>query len=110
MELGKVGAGSLVGELGLYTLDLPRSASVIAEEEVVAIILEPTLLDDPRAQGALRCLERRAMTLLSQRVRRNTGHIRRLEALEARPQASSDPGSFIGGISRAFRKLLGGEK
>ena len=104
LVLGRAGPGDLVGEVGLFTTGQLRSATVVVEEDLVALSLEPAVLDDPRARPVLDQLELRALATLAERVRRNTAGIRR--CTESSPEQSS--GSFFQGMVAAMKKLVGG--
>jgi len=101
--LGRAGPGEMIGETGLYTEGMQRSATVVAEEELVAIKLERTILDDPRAAAALRIVELRALVTLSDRIRKNTASMTRYDE----PGPTDEPDSFMSGLLRTFRRLTG---
>ena len=105
LVLGRIAPGELVGEVGLYTSGLRRSASVIAEEEVIMLRLDTAILDDPRVRGVMQVLEQRALANLAERVRRNTASVRRWD--EPTRADTSGSTSFVSGMMRALRRMMG---
>lgn len=100
--LGHAGPGQVIGEAGLFRRDTHRSATVVAEEAVEALLLMPGLLDQPSAQPVMRVLERRALATLAERVRTSTATFQRLSP--ATEPDRDDPGNSL--LDR-LRKLLG---
>lgn len=104
MLVGRIGPGEVIGELGLFTAEAFRSATVVAEEDVHALLLAHDILDNPRARAVISVIEQRALSTLAERVRHNTGSVRRCDE-----QVDDDPSaSFVSGMMGALRKLWGG--
>lgn len=84
--VGYIGAGEVAGELGLFTKGARRSATVVAEQPVEALILMPSLLHEPVARPVMAALERRTLANMAERVRTSTATYRRLDVPPPPPQ------------------------
>ncbi len=101
--IGHIGPGEIAGELGLFVRDARRSASVIAEDDIEAVVLTAQLFGEASIRDPMARLERRAMATLAERVRTSTGTWRRNgERLQAKSEEDD------GGIFGRIRKLWGG--
>ena len=104
LVVGRINPGEVVGELGLFTDGVQRSATVVAEDEVQALLLTPALFDQPRVAPVVAIVERRALATLADRVRKNTGHVRRCDVASG-DEASS---TWLATVRTSLRKLVGG--
>ncbi|RME21524.1 MAG: hypothetical protein D6798_17900, partial [Deltaproteobacteria bacterium] len=77
VTIGHVGPGEIAGELGLFVRDATRCASVVAEDDIEAVVLTAQLFDEPSIREPMARLERRAMATLAERVRTSTSTWRR---------------------------------
>jgi membrane protein len=66
-KLGELGPGELFGEMA-YLLRERRTATVIAQTEVVALVLPPAMIEELMQYSAP--LSRRIIAVLSQRLQR----------------------------------------
>lgn len=105
--VGHAHAGEVVGELGLFTTSAHRSATVVAEEDVHALLLTQDLFDRPHAQPVLSIIERRALATMADRVRHSSQATRRhrpkVEAAAARAE-----NRWLSGLIGAFQRFTGG--
>lgn len=100
--LGRIGPGELIGESGLYTQGARRTATVIADDDVHALLLMPDLLKQPSVRVALTAIERRALSVVAERVRISTATFQKLD--EPPPPPPADDDSVFGRL----RRLWGG--
>lgn len=105
MVLGRLGAGEVFGELGLYACGVKRSATVIADEQVIALLILPALLGEPSVQPVLAELERRCLASLADRIRRSSATARHFTDEEEDDDPSS---TFISSVMNSLRRLVGG--
>ncbi|MCK6503795.1 cyclic nucleotide-binding domain-containing protein [Myxococcota bacterium] len=105
--VGHVQAGEVVGELGLFTSAARRSATVIAEEDVQALLLTQDLFDRPHALPVLSVIERRALATMAERVRRSSQATRRRRPRPAAPAAHTGK-DWLAGLMGALQRLTGG--
>lgn len=91
--IGHIGPGEVAGELGLFLRDARRSATVVAEEPVQALVLSADLLRQADLVEPMSRVERRAMATLAERVRSSTGAYRRNAEREV--QGNAEPTGII---------------
>ena len=72
VELARLGAGEIVGEMGVM-VELPRSATVVASQPTTTLELDAASFD--RAARAFPILHRVLAKLLSERLRRTSERV-----------------------------------
>lgn len=105
--VGHVQPGEVVGELGLFTASAVRSATVVAEEDVQALVLTQDLFQRPQAQPVLSVIERRALATMAERVRHSSQATRRRRPRPAAPTGASGK-DWLSGLMGALQRLTGG--
>lgn len=104
MVLGRPGPGELIGELGLFCCGARRTATVIAEETVHALVLLPPLLEDRSIDGIMQIIERRALDSMAGRVRKGSA-----TTLAFTEEEDDDPStSWVSSVMTSLRRLVGG--
>jgi len=105
MVLGSLGPGDLFGELGLYACGQKRTATVVAEEDVSALLILPDALNQEALRPVIDELERRAMASVADRIRRSAAKARRFSDEDEDDDPSA---SWVASVMTSLRRLVGG--
>jgi CRP-like cAMP-binding protein len=108
LPIGHALAGELVGEAGLFIRGAVRSATVVAEEPVEALLLYPSALVDPAAHEAMSAIEQRALHLVAERLSRTLTRERSQRPPAAQPhQAPARTSAPEIGLIERLRQIWG---
>jgi CRP-like cAMP-binding protein len=105
MVLGRLAPGDVFGELGLYSCGMKRSATVVAEEDVEALLILPESLNQEAMRPVIDELERRALASVADRIRRSSAKARRFSDEDEDDDPSS---TWVSSVMSSLRRLVGG--
>lgn len=108
--VGDVWPGEVVGESALFIVGSVRNASVMAEVDSAALLIDEEFLEKARGTRALAVAQQHLMATTARRIRA-TNHAIRKVWQERRAEASASQASTTGGranFRERLSKLLGG--
>lgn len=105
MVLGRLSPGDMFGELGLYSCGLKRTATVIAEDDVTALLILPKALNEEALRPVIAELEWRAMASVADRIRRSSAKARHFSEEDEEDDPSA---SWVSNVMNSLRRLVGG--